>query len=188
MKKKAPRIEPFELMFMGRAVPMEDLRTDADKRSEAAILADLERAGVAADSIYDLVNAGKGYDRGIPVLLKHVNKRHTISTRCICAQCLNVPGILRHWEGLVACYRQCGCAAVQGALADVVYFNGKKEHGDDIANMVRMKGKLGRNVMVDKLAQLKYEGLAQLLKDLDSLGLDASDPWIAKRAMKGWRS
>jgi phage/plasmid-associated DNA primase len=73
--------------------------------------------------------------------------------------------------------------------ANIAMFTQKRNKaGAASPEMVRMKGKLGRNVMVDKLAQLKYEGLAQLLKDLDSLGLDASDPWIAKRAMKGWRS
>lgn len=182
-----PRVEipPFQLFFLGKEVPLgDDGRSAADRRAEAVVLRDLRAAGVEAESLSDLLVARGRYDQALPALLAHVNRRHSLHVRCVCAACLDVPNIRRHWDSLVACYRKCSSSRVQDALAQVIYFRGERKHAASMAALVRLRGKEGRNYLVDRLAQVDYERLPSLVRRLSSYGLDVSDPWIRKRATK----
>lgn len=182
--KARVRIPPFQLFFVGKKVPLDDARSAADRRAEAVVLADLKAAGVEAETLSDLLAAKGRYDHALHVLLAHVNRRHSLHVRGICAMCLDVPNIRRHWDSLVACYRKCTSSRVQDALAQVISCRGERKHAASMAALVRLRGKEGRNYLVDRLAQVDYERLPSLVRRLSSYGLDVSDPWIRKRATK----
>ena len=58
---------------------------------EETLVADLENAGVAVDSVWDLVNADYAYADAIPVLLRHLQLRHHLRTREGIVRALTVP-------------------------------------------------------------------------------------------------
>jgi hypothetical protein len=183
--KPRVKIQPFQLFFLGKQVPLgDDVRSAAERRAEAVVLRDLKAAGVEAESLDDLLAARGQYDQALPALLAHVNRRHSIHVRAACATCLDVPNIRRHWDSLVACYRRCTSTLVQNALAQVISFRGERKHAASMAALVRLRGKEGRNYIVDRLAQVDYERLPSLVRRLSSYGLDVSDPCIRKRATK----
>ncbi len=50
------------------------VRTDMLTRAEQPIVADLRRAGIAVDSVWDLVNTSVPYPGALPVLLEHLQR------------------------------------------------------------------------------------------------------------------
>lgn len=63
-------------------------KLDAD---EKPVIKDLSKVGVNVSSVWDLVNTNKSYEKAIPVLLRHLEKKYHPKTSAGIARALAVP-------------------------------------------------------------------------------------------------
>jgi len=64
---------------------------DRLKADEESLLDDLKSAGMHVQSVWDLVNTDSSYEKAIPVLLQHIEKKHHPKTLAGIARSLAVP-------------------------------------------------------------------------------------------------
>lgn len=88
-----------------------------DRLAEAPLLQRLADEGVIVDSVWDLVNTTREYDRAIPVLLEALDEPFPVSIREGIARALAVPGARVAWQRLATAYRLEKSGRVRQGLA-----------------------------------------------------------------------
>jgi hypothetical protein len=71
---------------------------------ERPVIDELREVGVNVNSVWDLVNTAASYERGIPILLKHLKQPYSDTTKEGIARALAVREARRAWPVLVSEY------------------------------------------------------------------------------------
>lgn len=87
------------------------------RRAEVPVIEALREAGVAVQSVWDLVNTSASYATVIPVLLDHLQRDYPPPVREGIARALAVPEARSAWRILTRLYRQERDERVQDGLA-----------------------------------------------------------------------
>lgn len=144
--------------------PEDDLSPE-DKRSERAILRDLERAKVSAESFDDIVNL-RAPVPAVPVLLRHLGNKHSLLIKTKITIALQTKAIRDVWPEVVKAFRRCRSRLNGEDFAVAIFCGAGKDQADDIADLCRRKACPGREVLLEWLRRKKYAGLADLLRSL----------------------
>ncbi len=81
-------------------------RAAAWRQAEAPLVEELRAAGVAVDSVWDLVNTTAPYPAALPILLEHLERPYPDRVREGIARALAVPDASFGAETLIRLYRQ----------------------------------------------------------------------------------
>jgi hypothetical protein len=155
------------------------------RAEQAQLVADLYEVGEKVESVWDLVNTTREYERAIPVLLKHLVKPYSERTREGIARALAVPDARYAWPVLVEEYRKLpdikprnevkdGLAAALSATAtdavieELIALAKDKSHGSS------------RLLLLSPLRKSKSPSARRALQEL------ASDPDLAKE-IAAWK-
>src|SRR4030088_3102473 len=78
----------------------------AYRKAEAPLVAYSNRAGVAVQSVWDLVNTKEPYPAAVPVLLEHLRRPYPERVREGIARALAVPEARIGWDILLQAFRE----------------------------------------------------------------------------------
>lgn len=106
-------------------------RAHSRREEEGPLIADLNAAGCAVSSVWDLVNRADDYPNAIPTLLAHLDRPHSSAVREGIARALGTPSARAMWASLAARFEsehdervKDGLAAALAAIADAAVLDG----------------------------------------------------------------
>jgi len=156
-------------------------KLEAGLKEEEELAADLNRVGVNVKSAWDLVNTDKPYPAAIPVLLDHLRRPYSESTKEGIARALAVPEARDAWDILLEEFKNNPDMTSRGskwgvgcALSVVALQTGRYQEALQLLRDKR-HGK-SRGIMLDTLAFSKDPTVRAMLKEF------VDDPDFGKQA------
>lgn len=119
-----------------------------DRASQRRIVGDLAKVGVICESFDDLINH-RAPTAAVPVLLKHLEEGHPLTTKTPIAWALQTKAIRDHWRDLLAVFKRCRSKLLGEDLAMAIVVGAGKEHVDDVAELCGRKGCHARDLLMD---------------------------------------
>jgi hypothetical protein len=154
-------------------------RTLEDRKAEEPLLSELRAAGIAVNSVWDLVNTKAPYRAALAILLKHLRQPYPSRLREGIARALAVPEAHDGWPVLVEAFRQEQDASTQGvkwALACALGASGTDAELKDVIQLLRDRS-LGRNrvPLLQVLGRSRDSAAREVLEELRTDGSIAED-------------
>jgi hypothetical protein len=156
-------------------------RTAAYRKAEAPLVKDLNRAGVAVASVWNLVNSRAPYPVAVPILIEHLRRPYPERVREGIARALAVPEARIGWDSLLEAFREeadTTTIGVKWALALALGAAGSDDVLDEVLLLLRDKG-LGENrvPLLPILARSRDRRARELLDELrddEAIGRDVN--------------
>lgn len=128
---------------------------EANQRSaEAPLVDELNAAGFAVSSVWDLARTSKPYPEALPILVSHLQRPYPSRVREGIARALAVPDARFAWDVLIRLYREeqtfdakqglavaIAAAADDGVMDDVIDLTRAKQHGSSRGLLLRALGR-----------------------------------------------
>jgi hypothetical protein len=159
-----------------REAAFEKRRVDL-ARAEAPLVADLRAAGVAVNSVYDLVNTRESYPAALPILIRHLDVDYPPPIVEGIARALAVPAAHVAWRKLVDRFKSSRDVGPQQGFAVAVAGTANDERLDELIELV-LDPRYGtsRVLLVSALERSKLQKARAVLEALQS------DPQIGQGA------
>ena len=154
------------------------VRVQALRRAEQPIVADLRRAGVMVDSVWDLVNTSVPYPDALPVLLKHLQLGgYPDRVMESLGSALAVKPAVFAWDILRELYLKARGEGEEEGIAVALAASATSEHLDALIGLLGEDSR--RSTRIHFLRAIKRVGGRRGREVLESL---RSDPMFGKEA------
>lgn len=145
------------------------------RRAEMPLVQDLNAAGFAVASVWELVNSSQRYPHALPILVEHLQRSYPSRVREGIARALAVPESKFAWDVLTRLYREEGESDAKLGLAAAISVAADNEVMDDVIDLLREKRHgSSRILLLRALDRSKSPGSHAALEEL------RSDPELAK--------
>lgn len=109
-------------------------------RAEQPIVADLERAGIRVESVWDLVNTSYPYPEALPVLMEHLERGGYLERVMeSIGSALAVKPSIVFWDRLKVCWLQARCAGEEDGAAVALAACATKAQLDDLIGFLSVE-------------------------------------------------